>query len=235
MATEKSEAVFDSYNLNPQLFINEIFNAYDDFDDEAFDYFLQEAPSILGWSEETKKSEELVKAVSAIRNIIQEAVDKQLSAWEIYCLHHCFSVPEDFSLSQTDVTLGNSLLVEDFLNDGDLDNQIQSLRDKLSLVRRESAELQNEIEALEKQDVLCGMFEANLAEVQEQYGDKSAHELFSGVKNAALILQRKFVEMTGESSVNAGNILGPNQELNPCGNPTFNCKIPTVLRGFLQC
>lgn len=41
MATEESEAVFNSYNLNPQLFINEVFNAYDDFDDEAFDYFLQ--------------------------------------------------------------------------------------------------------------------------------------------------------------------------------------------------
>lgn len=41
--------------------------------------------------------------------------------------------------------------------------------------------------------------------------------------------------MTGESSVNAGNILGPDQELNTCGNPTFNCKIPTALQGFLQC
>ncbi|KMZ69538.1 hypothetical protein ZOSMA_20G00150 [Zostera marina] len=234
MATEESEAVFNSYNLNPQLFINEVFNAYDDFDDEAFDYFLQEGPSILGWSEETEKSEELVKAVSAIRDIIQEAVDKQLSAWEIYCLHHCFSVPEGFSLSQTDVTLGNGLLVENFMNDGDLDNQIQSLRDKLILVERESAELQNEIEALEKQDVLYSKFEANLAEVQQQYRDNSSHELSSGVKSAVLILQQKLVEMIDESSVNAGNILDPNHESIPGGNPTFNCNISTVLRNFLE-
>lgn len=51
---------------------------------------------------------------------------------------------------------------------------------------RESAELQNEIEALEKQGVLCSMFEANLAEVQKQYRDKSAHELLSGMLNLNL-------------------------------------------------
>lgn len=39
MEGSKSEAVFDSMNLNPQLFINETINTIDDYVDEAFDFY----------------------------------------------------------------------------------------------------------------------------------------------------------------------------------------------------
>lgn len=41
MEGSESEAVFDSLNLNPQLFINEVINTVDDLVDDAFNYFQQ--------------------------------------------------------------------------------------------------------------------------------------------------------------------------------------------------
>lgn len=60
-------------------------------------------------------------------------------------------------------------------------------------MERESAELQNEIEALEKQDVLYSKFEANLAEVQQQYRDNSSHELSSGMSILNLSCKNELV------------------------------------------
>lgn len=39
MEGSKGEAVFDSLNLNPQLFINEALNIVDDLLDDAFDFY----------------------------------------------------------------------------------------------------------------------------------------------------------------------------------------------------
>lgn len=39
MEGSKGEAVFDSLNLNPQLFINEALNIVDDLVDDAFDFY----------------------------------------------------------------------------------------------------------------------------------------------------------------------------------------------------
>lgn len=39
MEGSKGEAVFDSLNLNPQLFINEALNVVDDLVDDAFDFY----------------------------------------------------------------------------------------------------------------------------------------------------------------------------------------------------
>lgn len=41
MEGSESEAIFDSLNLNPQLFINEVLNSVDDLVDGAFDFFHQ--------------------------------------------------------------------------------------------------------------------------------------------------------------------------------------------------
>lgn len=41
MEGSESEAVFNSLNLNPQLFINEALNSVDDLVDDAFDFYLQ--------------------------------------------------------------------------------------------------------------------------------------------------------------------------------------------------
>lgn len=42
----ESEKIFDSFNLNPQLFINEVINSVDDLVDEAFDFFQQYESSL---------------------------------------------------------------------------------------------------------------------------------------------------------------------------------------------
>lgn len=39
MEGSKGEAVFDSLNMNPQLFINEALNVVDDLVDDAFDFY----------------------------------------------------------------------------------------------------------------------------------------------------------------------------------------------------
>nr|GMD34031.1 protein MIS12 homolog [Ipomoea batatas] len=97
MEGSESEKIFDSFNLNPQLFINEVINSVDDLVDEAFDFFQQEAAVNLK-TEGTDRSDDLKKGVAYIRNMVQLALDKRLSMWEKYCLRHCFTVPEGFSL-----------------------------------------------------------------------------------------------------------------------------------------
>lgn len=51
MEGSKSEAIFESLNLSPQLFINEVLNVVDDLLNEAFKFFLQSdlfhRPSLL--------------------------------------------------------------------------------------------------------------------------------------------------------------------------------------------
>lgn len=47
MEGSESEAVFNSLNLNPQLFINETLNTVDDLVDEAFNFYLQYSLSPL--------------------------------------------------------------------------------------------------------------------------------------------------------------------------------------------
>ena len=41
MEGSESEAIFDSLNLNPRLFINETLNTVDDLLNDAFDFYLQ--------------------------------------------------------------------------------------------------------------------------------------------------------------------------------------------------
>ncbi|XP_010318901.1 protein MIS12 homolog isoform X2 [Solanum lycopersicum] len=60
MEGSESEKVFDSLNLNPQLFINEALNCVDDLVDDAFDFFHQEAAKLLK-TEGTDRSEDLRK------------------------------------------------------------------------------------------------------------------------------------------------------------------------------
>ena len=48
MEGSESEAIFESLNLNPQLFLNETLNIVDDLLDNAFDFYLQYlSPSCL--------------------------------------------------------------------------------------------------------------------------------------------------------------------------------------------
>ncbi|RVW17111.1 Protein MIS12-like [Vitis vinifera] len=95
MEGSESEAIFESLNLNPQLFINEVLNLVDDLLDGAFDFYQQEASNLLR-TDGTDRSGDINKGIGYIRNMIQGVLDKRLEMWEKYCLRHCFAVPEGF-------------------------------------------------------------------------------------------------------------------------------------------
>ncbi|XP_071731528.1 protein MIS12 homolog [Rutidosis leptorrhynchoides] len=148
----ESEAIFDSLNLNPQLFINAALNTVDDVIDGAFDHLHKEALSQLK-IDGSDKSEDLTKGLDYVRKLIQSALDKRLSMWEKYCLHGIFTVPDGFSLPKDDEGSGDVMDVDGVVN-SDLDAQLDSLRTKVSMAQQESAELKREIKVLEKQLVI---------------------------------------------------------------------------------
>ncbi|KAH9778393.1 protein MIS12-like [Citrus sinensis] len=232
MEGSESEAVFNSLNLNPQLFINETLNTVDDLVDEAFNFYLQQASTLLK-TEDTDKSQDLSKGVAYIRNLIQLALDKRLSVWEKYCLHHCFSVPEGFSLPKSVVEVlyihltalhsniatshnlayllicrltsltacltffklnelpCESSLCQDAFNDSDLDVQMDSLRDKLAAVGKESSELSRELQALEKQSSATDHSAGLVSEALQLYDQNSVHDLFQEMVKTASELHMK--------------------------------------------
>ncbi|KAH9722430.1 protein MIS12-like [Citrus sinensis] len=196
MEGSESEAVFNSLNLNPQLFINETLNTVDDLVDEAFNFYLQQASTLLK-TEDTDKSQDLSKGVAYIRNLIQLALDKRLSVWEKYCLHHCFSVPEGFSLPKSvEISFQNELpcessLCQDAFNDSDLDVQMDSLRDKLAAVGKESSELSRELQALEKQSSATDHSAGLVSEALQLYDQNSVHDLFQEMVKTASDLHMK--------------------------------------------
>ncbi|XP_027771557.1 protein MIS12 homolog isoform X2 [Solanum pennellii] len=177
MEGSESEKVFDSLNLNPQLFINEALNCVDDLVDDAFDFFHQEAAKLLK-TEGTDRSEDLRKGVTNIKNIIQLALDKRLSMWEKYSLHHCFTVPQGFSLPKADGPSSASSLDTNCIENPEIDSKLDFLRKKLSQVGKESAELKRELQALERQSMLSGRSAASLTEALELYQQQSVNEKF---------------------------------------------------------
>lgn len=190
MEGSESEAVFNSLNLNPQLFINETLNTVDDLVDEAFNFYLQQASTLLK-TEDTDKSQDLSKGVAYIRNLIQLALDKRLSVWEKYCLHHCFSVPEGFSLPKSNELPCESSPCQDAFNDSDLDVQMDSLRDKLAAVGKESSELSRELQALEKQSSATDHSAGLVSEALQLYDQNSVHDLFQEMVKTASDLHMK--------------------------------------------
>ncbi|XP_058101407.1 protein MIS12 homolog isoform X2 [Magnolia sinica] len=149
MEGSESEAVFDSFNLNPQLFINEVLNAVDDMVDGAFDFYEQQASELLG-NMGSDRSGELNRDSS-----------------------------------------GNSLLLEDVLSDAELDAQLDSLREKLVVVGRESAELHRELHALQKQSILSSSCARSVAEALEPFKQNSTHDMFKEMLRTASELRAK--------------------------------------------
>ncbi|KAL9438348.1 hypothetical protein AB3S75_024093 [Citrus x aurantiifolia] len=194
MEGSESEAVFNSLNLNPQLFINETLNTVDDLVDEAFNFYLQQASTLLK-TEDTDKSQDLSKGVAYIRNLIQLALDKRLSVWEKYCVHHCFSVPEGFSLPKSNELPCESSLCQDASNDSDLDVQMDSLRDKLAAVGKESSELSQELQALEKQSSATDHSAGLVSEALQLYDQNSVHDLFQEMVKTASELHMKIFNL----------------------------------------
>ncbi|TXG51556.1 hypothetical protein EZV62_024080 [Acer yangbiense] len=135
-------------------------------------------------SDGTDRSQDLSKGVTYISNMIQTVLDKRLGMWEKYCLHHCFAVPEGFSLPQSNELPGESSMSKDALYDPDLDAQLDSLRDKLSAVGKESGQLSRELHALEKQSFSSDRFAGLASEALQLYEQHSVHDMFQEVEGA---------------------------------------------------
>ncbi|KAF9592834.1 hypothetical protein IFM89_017799 [Coptis chinensis] len=205
MEGSESEEIFNSQNLNPQLFINEMLNAVDDVLDEGFEFFEEKAVEVLGEGIEnelkegsignmalrkavllrgTRQSDATEEEGNPVRCMIQEALAKRLGMWEKYCLNHCFTVPEGFSLPAAifwpasglvmkntklnfvvfwnlvfilglirKETSDDSMMGHDALSDAEVDNQLDSLREKLALAGKESEELQRKLHVMRKQSI----------------------------------------------------------------------------------
>ncbi|XP_006345077.1 uncharacterized protein [Solanum tuberosum] len=185
MEGSESEKVFDSLNLNPQLFINEALNCVDDLVDDAFDFFHQEAAKLLK-TEGTDRSEDLKKL----------ALDKRLSMWEKYSLHHCFTVPQGFSLPKADGPSSDSSLDTNGIENQEIDSKLDFLRNKLSQVGKESADLNRELQALERQSMLSGRSATSLTEALELYQQQSVNEKFEELVRTASDFHTKLETLT---------------------------------------
>ncbi|CAK9147869.1 unnamed protein product [Ilex paraguariensis] len=179
-----SETIFDSLNLKPQLFINEVLNCVDDLVDEAFEFFHQQASTLLK-TEGTDRAEYLRKGVAYIQNMIQSDMDKRLTMWEKYCLRHCFGVPDGFSLPKANESSGDCSMDLDALGDTELDAQLDSLREKLTLVGKESAELNRELQSLERQSVLSNRCTGSTNEALKLYEEQLSHDMFQELVKTA--------------------------------------------------
>ncbi|KAI3908115.1 hypothetical protein MKW92_050370, partial [Papaver armeniacum] len=189
MEGTESEKVFEELNLNPQLFVNEVINRIDDTVDGAFEFFQQEALKLVTDDE----SNELRKGVSFIRTVVQGALDKQMDLWEKYCLRQCFVVLEGFTLHKAN-TSGDSLMEEDLLADAELDDQLNSVREKLHAAGKESAELHG----LKLQNSLGQKNSEAVAEALQPYEQNSVHELFEEMLRATPTLHEKLAKMNAK-------------------------------------
>nr|XP_004508604.1 protein MIS12 homolog [Cicer arietinum] len=180
IGVSESDAVFDSLNLNPQLFFNEVLNTVDDFLLQTFDFFFQEASTKLN-AEATQRSQNLKQGVDCIRQKVQSVLDQKLAVWEKFCLYHCFSLPEGFHMPNTDESRGNDIDLG-AITDPDVDGQLDSLRRKLAEVEKESEMLNQEIYDLERQS----SFNARcINEAVQLFEQNSYPELFQEIMATA--------------------------------------------------
>uniref|UniRef100_A0A0A0LPL2 Centromere protein Mis12 n=1 Tax=Cucumis sativus TaxID=3659 RepID=A0A0A0LPL2_CUCSA len=188
MEGSKGEVVFNSLNLNPQLFINEALNTVDDLVDDAFDFYQSQASAALK-TESSDRSQDLTLGISQVRALVQLGLHKRLAMWEKYCLNHCFSVPEGFSLPSDDESPGVTSISHD--HDVDLDTELDLLRNKLSEVRKENIVLNQELQALERQTASSNSQISHFNEALQLYEQSSVNDMFQEMIRTASELRVK--------------------------------------------
>lgn len=237
MEGKESNAIFESLNLNPQLFINEVLNFADDLTDEAFNYFLEEASAQMK-TEGTDRSADLSRGVAYIRNLVQLTLDNRLKKWEEYSLRFCFHVPEGFSLPKANSSSADDL--PDTLTDTELDAQLNSLRDKLTLVGKESTDLSKELLALEKQSLSSNQCAGSVEEALQLYEKQDTTKMLQELATTALEFRSKLEKLNRRSmdeiqSIRAKRLRIPQEDMFRMnqGNGLFNGKLDD-LQQFLD-
>ncbi|XP_042389384.1 protein MIS12 homolog [Zingiber officinale] len=198
MEGSESDVVFGAFDVNPQLFLNEVLNAVDGKSDSAFDLCLQQATEIVRSGAD--QSEELVRGVSSLQYLMKGVLDKRMSMWEKYCLQTCFSVPDGFVLPNSKESVVT--LLRECCPDDELDSEIYSLRNKLAAAGREFNGLGREMSLLEQKSTASKNFNATVAEVQHMLEEPSVHQMFQELAETASKLQKKVAEMHRERSNN---------------------------------
>ncbi|OAY59320.1 protein MIS12 homolog [Manihot esculenta] len=189
MEGSESEAVFESLNLKPRVVVNEILNTVENLFDDAFDFYHQEASTLLN-AGDTDRSQHLSQGIDHIRNVIQSKVGRRLGMWQEYCLRHCFALPQGFSLPKSE-SLDEIMTCPDVLCDLDLDTQLDSLRDRLTSIVKESSDMNREIQALERQSASNDSCAALLNEAFQLYEQNSAHDMLEEMVRTASELRTK--------------------------------------------
>ncbi|KAG9446062.1 hypothetical protein H6P81_012190 [Aristolochia fimbriata] len=192
MEGSHSEAVFDSLNLNPQMFVNEVINTVDGLVDEAFESYEGETLNLVGGTE-SEKIEMLKQGISILSHNVQTVLDKQLGGWEKYCLQHVFVVPDEFSLPKAENSGNEHPLQGETCND-DLDICLDSLREKLAAAGSESIALQKELHALESQSTISSNISMSLKEAVKAFGQNTIHDMFQEMVRNVSVLRKKMVD-----------------------------------------
>ncbi|CAH8302618.1 unnamed protein product [Eruca vesicaria subsp. sativa] len=184
MEGSKGEAVFDSMNLNPRLFINAALNTVDDVVSEAFDLYDSKASNFLKIVGATdNRSRELAESSDVVRGMIQSVLNNRLRMWEAYCLRYAFEVPQDFVLPESDESSPDN--DQSLQDDQDLDAELASLSHKLNLVGKRSVELTSELQALESKSVSNQQSSRIVNEALMLYNESSVEDMFKEMTKVA--------------------------------------------------
>ncbi|XP_002512013.2 protein MIS12 homolog isoform X1 [Ricinus communis] len=189
----ESDAVFESLNLNPRLLVNEVLNTVENLLDEAFDYYHQEASTLVN-TQDTDRSEHLSQGIDKIRNVIQHNVGIRLGMWQEFCSRHCFALPQGFSLPKNE-SLDERLASQDVLCHPDLDAQLGSLRDRLNLIGKETTQMNRELQALERQSTLSDSRTALANEALQFYEKSFVDDMFQELVKTASELRTKIEKL----------------------------------------
>ncbi|XP_030521868.1 protein MIS12 homolog [Rhodamnia argentea] len=193
MEGSESETMFESLNLKPQLFINEVLNSVDDLLDEALLFYHQQASNLLR-TEGSDRAQDLGKGVAYLHNMIQSVLDKHLGMWEKYCLRHCFSIPQGLSFPKDNTSAADIPSSHDPIVDLKLQEQLDSLRNRLVAVIKESAELNQELQVLERQTVSTDQFSKVVTEALESTSQSSLRDTFQDMMRTADELRCKIAK-----------------------------------------
>lgn len=176
--SDSSSSIFGSLNFDPQLFINDLRNAVDDVIEEGFNFFKDQAPKDL-YVKDADILNNLAEGVDTVKHVVRLKLDKQLDIWEKYCLVHCFSIPEGLALPEMKNTKGSVFgsSCADRSSYMDLDTQLESLREKLVTVGRESAEFHRELSVLERQTAVSTQHVEALDEALRPLEENSTHDV----------------------------------------------------------
>jgi len=187
----------------------------------------------------TDRSEDLTKGIANVRNMVQSVLDKRLAMWEKYCLHHCFAVSQRFSIPKTDESSGNDLIRQEALCDPNLDAQLESLRNKLIAVEKESTVLNHELQALERHSASNNRCAGFINEALQLYEQNSVHDLFQEMVQTGSELRAKMVKLktrrlvVSEDNTRTHRIYNPNRDLSKIDKKGFSNAKLEELEEFL--